>query len=120
MASKKVAPELVALLDQAATGMGLDRKVVFGCPTYFVQGNMFAGVHGEGIFVRLSSWDRAAFSAHYGESTFEPIRGRRMREYVLVPEVVYHDAAALADWLERGRRYVATLPSKENAERHNR
>ena len=49
--------------------------------------------------------------ADHGARPFE-LRGRRMREYVILPDALLRDRAALAAWLARSIRYVRSLPPK--------
>ena len=48
-----------------------------------------------------------------GGRTFEPMPGRPMREYVVLPAAVLGDAGALARWVRRGVDYAAGLPPKQ-------
>ena len=50
----------------------------------FVNRNMFVGVFGSDVFVRLSEADRVQILEE-GASVFEPIHGRPMKEYVTMP-----------------------------------
>jgi TfoX/Sxy family transcriptional regulator of competence genes len=64
--------------------------MMFGGPAYFVNGNMFAGVLGEQLMVRLDADDRAELlDADPGAVPFEPMPGRPMREYVTLPESIW-------------------------------
>src|ERR1700740_2321741 len=58
-------------------------KPMFGHLAAFVNGNMFAGVFGEDLFVRVAEDDRAAILAGGGHD-FEPMPGRPMRGYVVL------------------------------------
>ena len=87
-------------------------KKMFGYPAAFVNGQMFAGLFGADMILRLSESDRAAFVTQTGATPFEPMPGRAMREYVVVPEEV-RASPALAHWLEWSARYARSLPPKE-------
>ncbi|MCK7500271.1 MAG: TfoX/Sxy family protein [Comamonadaceae bacterium] len=39
-------------------GIPHEKKKMFGCPAFFAQGNMFAGVYRSSIFLRLGEEDR--------------------------------------------------------------
>jgi TfoX/Sxy family transcriptional regulator of competence genes len=111
---KKPSATLGEHLAQALVRFDCERKMMFGAKTYFVKGNMFAGVHGDGIFIRLSEQDRGAVLSAYGEAApFEPVAGRVMKEYIALPPALIHDADKLDEWLERSYRYMLTLPVKE-------
>jgi hypothetical protein len=106
-------PELVALLDEAVKPFPAERKTMFGCPAYFVNGNMFAGVFAASLFVRLPADLRAKATTDWGEgATFEPVAGRPMREYVVLPPAVTGDGATLAGWLATAHQFAAATPPK--------
>ncbi len=50
---KKPSPELGALVEKAVVTFDCRKKMMFGAPVYTVNGNMFAGVHEDHIFLRL-------------------------------------------------------------------
>ena len=55
---KKVSPGLGDLLEEAMGTRECERRKMFGCPAWFVNGNMFAGAFADRIFLRLSEEDR--------------------------------------------------------------
>ena len=111
---RKVPQQLVDAVNEAAVGLpDVERRSMFGCPCLFVNGNMLAGAHFAGVFVRLGDADRAECLALDGASHFEPMPGRAMREYVVPPAAVVNDAAALGQWLARAHAYASQLPPKE-------
>ena len=113
MAWKKASPELCELLEKAVQPFPYEKKMMFGCPAYFANGNMFTGVHGEGVIVRLAAVDRAEALSTYDEaSVFEPMEGRPMKEYVLFPESVLGDEQLFRSWLERSLAFASSLPAK--------
>jgi TfoX/Sxy family transcriptional regulator of competence genes len=89
------------------------RKVMFGAPCYFVNGNMFAGVFSDKLFARFSALDRAVLVENGLGDVFEPVPGRAMREYRTLSKAVMDDQRALDDWLGRSYAYVSTLKPKE-------
>lgn len=58
-------------------------KPMFGNLAAFVNGNMFSGLFGEGLFVRLPD-SEAADVIKKGGKPFEPVAGHRMGGYVMV------------------------------------
>ncbi len=114
---EKPSPELMRKLDDAvataaqASGVPVELKPMFGCPAYFVNGNMVAGVHQSSLMLRLPEDGRAEVLA-LGGGPFEPMPGRPMREYVVLPETVLGDAVATAAWVRRGVEHTASLPPK--------
>ncbi|UFS71547.1 TfoX/Sxy family protein [Geomonas sp. RF6] len=110
---KPSSPEIVSLLEAALCDLSCEKKKMFGCPVYFTNGALFAGVHEGRIFLRLSSSDRDAFlKDHPDAPPFEPMPGRRMREYLLVPAALADAPPQLTRWLTSSHRYAASLPPK--------
>src|SRR5258708_38738411 len=66
----------------------IDKKKMFGCPVGFLIGNMFLGLHQNRIVLRLSEEDRENFIKSSRATIFEPMPGRQMKEYVVVPETM--------------------------------
>jgi TfoX/Sxy family transcriptional regulator of competence genes len=66
-------------------------KPMFGNLSAFVKGNMFAGLFGEDLFVRLPEPEIEAVKKQGGRD-FEPMPGHAMRGYVIVPEHLAHQA----------------------------
>ena len=96
-------------------GPGTVVRSLFGQPAAFHRGNLFLGVFGDAIFVRLDPDDRAAAMGSAGGRPFEPMPGRPMREYVVLPERALAHPSEAADWVARALRYAQTLPEKRGA-----
>jgi TfoX/Sxy family transcriptional regulator of competence genes len=110
---KKSSPELTKVLDAALLRFTCDKRPMFGSPVFWINRNMFAGVHGDNIFIRLSQADRDEIAKKFpGSLPFEPLKGRVMKEYVVVPQSLYADAKELDGWLRRAHAYAASLPPK--------
>ena len=109
----KASKEMSDLLAAHVSSLALDKRVMFGAPVYFVNGNMLAGVFADKVFVRLSSEDRERLSRDHGAATFEPVKGRRMAEYMVLPDEVVSDGAAFELWLHRSYDYGTKLPAKK-------
>ena len=73
---------------------------------------MFAGVFQDRVVLRLSADDRAELSKLPGAAPFEPMPGRRMREYMVAPASVVDSGPQLRAWLQRARSFAASLPPK--------
>jgi TfoX/Sxy family transcriptional regulator of competence genes len=109
---KKTPPELAAKFDKAAPkDPKVVRKPMFGYPALFLNGNMFAGTFQDKIVARLDEADRLR-ATKAGAKPFEPMPGRPMKEYVVVPAADVAKPAALAKWIEQARTYAVTLPVK--------
>ncbi|RJP81466.1 MAG: hypothetical protein C4524_01925 [Candidatus Zixiibacteriota bacterium] len=110
---KKADPELDRLLEAALSSHPVRRKPMFGCPAWFLNGRLMAGVFQDRLFLRLSPDDRQAlFAAHDEAAPFEPRAGRPMREYANLPEALSRDAAALEEWVRCAANYAVSLPPK--------
>ncbi|MFQ5976045.1 MAG: TfoX/Sxy family protein [Candidatus Hydrothermarchaeales archaeon] len=114
MKFKKANPEISEFLDNALVSFNCEKRKMFGHPVYFVNRNMFAGVFGDDIFIRLSEADRKEILSLNDEaSLFEPLKGRVMKEYVVLPESLYIHRGDFAIWLDRAYGYVLSLPPKK-------
>ena len=111
---EKSPPELVALFDEVApTAPAMERRKMFGYPAAFVNGNMFAGLHGAKLVLRLPEAPLAEFLAQPGAAPFEPMPGRPMQGYAVAPPSLLADKPALSRWLESSFESAAKLPAKE-------
>ena len=90
----------------------VQRRKMFGFPSAFVNGNMFAGVYQNDIVVRLPPELRTEAISRGGRQ-FEPEPGRRMREYVVVPLQDVEAQEQLSRWLHEAFQFVATMPVKQ-------
>ena len=107
----KTPPEVIAAFDAAAPSRpDVQRKPMFGYPSLYLQGNMFAGTFGPKIVVRLDDAGRTK-ALRSGAGLFEPVPGRPMKEYVVVPNADMK-GAALKKWIASGLAYAETLPAK--------
>lgn len=104
----KAAPALVARFEELLPVVGdADRKLVFGCPTCLVGGNMFFGVHATGLFVKLPP-DAAADLLAAGGVPFEPMAGRPMGGFYVLPDSLPDQE----QWVRRSHDFALTLPAK--------
>jgi TfoX/Sxy family transcriptional regulator of competence genes len=111
----KPAPrEAAAAFEAATSGLaGAEPRKMFGYSCVFAKGNMFAGLHEAGMVLRLPDEKRAEFLRLKGSAPFEPMPGRVMREYVVVPTVLLNAPEQLREWVEKSLSYVSSLPAKE-------
>ncbi len=89
---------------------GVLRQQMFGQPCAYVNGNMFMGLFGEDMILRLPPEQREQM-AGLGGAPFEPM-GRPMKEYVTVAPAVRADAAELDRWVSRSLEFASQLPAK--------
>ena len=91
----------------------VELKRMFGCPCAFVHGQMFAVFHPVGLALKLSAEDRETLLEQPDARLFEPMPGRKMRQYVVLPPAYQSSADALQQWLGKAYYYAAALPPKE-------
>jgi len=110
----KPAPRMaVGAYEATTSGLpGTEPKKMFGYSCIFAKGRMFAGLHQAGMVLRLPEEQRAEFLRLEGAKPFEPMPGRVMREYVLVPAVLLNAPDQLRTWVEKSLAFVLSLPAK--------
>jgi hypothetical protein len=116
---KRPSAPVVDLFQQLLTGTGGEPRVMFGQPAGFVNGNLFMGLFGDSLFVRLAEGDRAELLGVEGTALFDPMGGRPMREYVVVPAGWLEGDAdsELRAWARKAIDYGAALPPKTKGAR---
>lgn len=87
-----------------------DKRTMFGSPVYFIKGNMFAGIYGELIFSRFSLKDREELAKDFHAANFEPVKGRKMMEYMVLPESLISINDEFDAWLGRSFAFVNAMP----------
>ena len=90
-------------------GTEVEVKPMFGNLGAFVNGNMFAGLFGSSVGVKLAPGDLTELSEVEGAGPFGPTE-RPMGGYLSLPASYSPEQAA--DWVEKARDYVATMPPK--------
>jgi TfoX/Sxy family transcriptional regulator of competence genes len=104
------------LLDRFAAAVkalpDAEQRKMFGMPAAFARGQMFTGLFGPDWFLRLPDDGRREVE-QLGGGPFEPMPGRGMKEYVVLPASVREDDAALERWLRRSLEYAVSLPPKK-------
>ncbi len=91
----------------------IQMRRMFGYPCAFLQSQMFTGLFQDSFILRLSPEDRAQFLQLDGARPFEPMPGRLMKEYVVLPERLLAQKEVLHRWLEKAFAYAGSLPAKE-------
>ena len=84
-------------------------KPMFGNLGAFVHGNMFAGLFGSSVGVKLAGPDAAELAAVEGAGPFGPAE-RPMGGYLSLPSGMDPDLAAR--WVDKARVHVGSLPPK--------
>jgi TfoX/Sxy family transcriptional regulator of competence genes len=110
---EKPSPELTRILEEVSAPFALiERRKMFGCPAYYINGNMFAGVYGRQLFLRLPPDAREELQKTLHAKPFEPVPGRPMKEYVVMPDPTWGDPDALDEWMRRSVEFAGSLPVK--------
>ena len=92
-------------------------RPMFGNFAAFVNGNMFVGLFGSDVFVRLSEADRALLLQEEGTSIPEPMPGRLMKEYVTIPTAWRQESDRASGWVIRSLQWVGEMPEKKGKKR---
>ena len=91
---------------------GLTEQKMFGGLAFLVGGNMAVAARGGGgILVRVDPDTSDELVATTPAELME-MRGRHMAGWLRVDSADVADDAALAEWVERGAGYAASLPPK--------
>jgi len=90
------------------------RRPMFGVVAWFVEENaqLLGNAWGESLTIRVGAEDAAALVASGKATHFDPMGGRPMREYVLVPAASMKPVE-LKRWIARGLAFTSTLPHKK-------
>ena len=86
-------------------------RPMFGNVSAFVNGNMFMGLFGSDLFVRLPDTDRETL-VKAGGAPFEPMPGRPMRECVVLPSKWRDQRKRVQEWVKRSLAWAQELPPK--------
>ncbi len=117
---KKSPPALVELFASVVPGEPAEQRKMFGYPAAFVNGNLFMALHQEDFILRLSEAERAKLLKVNGARPFEPMPGRKMGEYVVVPASILKNEKDLRKWIGRSLQYAASLPQKTKKAKSSR
>jgi len=86
-------------------------KPMFGNLAAFVNGNMFSGLFGEDLFVRLPD-DEGAQVKRQGGRPFEPMPGHAMSGYVMVSATWQKKPDSARVWVVRALALTRAMPAK--------
>nr|WP_277814884.1 TfoX/Sxy family protein [Galbitalea soli] len=85
---------------------------MFGYPALFMNGNLFFSLFEDSAILRMPEADRSEFGDRFRLEIFEPMAGRPMREYVVIPSQLFA-SDEVEQWVERAAAYARTLPPKQ-------
>ena len=110
---EKASPDVADALRPFMVEFDCILRPMFGSDVYFKNGNMFTGVKGSKVFLRLSAEDRRLIMDEDDEvQPFEPRPAFFMKEYVEIPESKLSDQDFIKKWLQISYSYVASLQPK--------
>ena len=110
---EKSPPDLVERFEAVARRFPeADRRQMFGYPCLFVGGKLVTGLHESSWMVRLPEAGLAELLAMSGAGPFEPMAGRAMKGYAVLPADLVADDGAIEAWVRRAIDHVRTLPPK--------
>ena len=113
MQMPKSPPALIERFDTVAADFPeATRRLTFGYPCLYVGGNMATGLFGDAWHVRVSKDDTDELLRLPGARPFEPMPGRPMTGFTLLPETIVDDDAAIREWVGRAIAHVSTMPVK--------
>jgi len=112
MTFHKAPPDLVEHFAEVMANVpDAQLRKMFGYPAAFANGYMFTGLHQDRWVIRLPDEARSRLTA-MGATPFEPMPGRPMRGYLVIPRSLVADADALVPWLNQALAHVLALPPK--------
>ena len=109
-------PELVERFTQVtdrlmAGAQDVSRRKMFGYPACFAGGHLFTSLHQDRWIVRLDDAGIAELEA-LGGTSFEPMPGRPMTGFLVLPLALRDDDARLEAWIGRALAHARSRPPK--------
>jgi len=108
------APEALKIhIETLMQAVQCEKRPMFGYPAYFINKKMFAGLFQDKLFLRLSPDHVTSLGKSYpGLSNLEPMPGRPMKDYYLIPEKLHMDPKRMPKVLQEAAEYCRSLPAK--------
>ena len=86
---------------------------MFGIPPILLMGTCLRAFIGDNLFLRMSDSDVDKIRKELPEAMlFEPIPGKIMSGYVVLPKSVYMNEKVFGEWLKKSVQYASSLPAK--------
>jgi TfoX/Sxy family transcriptional regulator of competence genes len=109
----KAPDELKELLEEAMKDTECEKRSMFGYPAYFISKNMFIGLFQDKIFARLSDHQLVSLRSKFPHiANFEPMPGRPMKSYYVVPEELYRDLRTFKNVIQGAAEHARLLEPK--------
>lgn len=83
--------------DLVARNADVQATKMMGMPSLKANGKLFAGQRGDDMVFKLGGDDHARALALEGAHLFEPMAGRQMKEWVVVPNALSNEWFSLAE-----------------------
>jgi TfoX/Sxy family transcriptional regulator of competence genes len=93
---------------------GLSERKMFGGLCLMLHGNMFAGIIGDELMLRVGPENSDALLARPGARPMD-FTGKPMKGYLYVVPSTFASEAGLKEWLGHALSFVETLPPKSGA-----
>ena len=94
------------------TRSDVEDKRMFGGIAFLVTGNMACGVMRDELMVRVGADSAAELIASEEGARAMDMKGRPMRDWILVAPEATADDGDLERWVRRGEAFAASLPPK--------
>lgn len=105
---------LEALLARNAAAIGSETNVearhFFSGAAAYAEGRMFISLTPAGLALKLSEADRTSLSGLGARPLKYFPKAPVKKDYLVLPDAIAGDDAALAGWIEKSVAYVLTLP----------
>src|SRR3989442_6272042 len=88
-------------------------RPMFGNISAFVNGNMFTGLFGDDLFVRVSEESRKELLEKKGASLLEAMKGKPMKEYAVIPKPWRNQPATVRLCVSRSLDWTSRSPPKK-------
>ena len=109
----KAPEELKSHLENLMQAVECEKRPMFGYPAYFINKNMFAGLFQNNLFLRLSPEQAGTLRKSFPTlANLEPMPGRPMKNYYVLPEKLHEDAHKMQKVVEDAAGYCRSLPEK--------
>jgi hypothetical protein len=109
----KAPDSLKAHIEALMKDVDCDKKPMFGYPAYFINRNMFAGLFGDKVFLRLSPDQVTSLKKSFPAlGHLEPMPGRPMKDYYELPEKLHTDIKRISKIIQDAAEHCRSLPAK--------
>src|SRR5947208_9862009 len=98
--------------DYISARADVSEKKMFGGIGFMVGSNLAVGIRGDELLVRLAPEDAERALTEKGVGRFEMGGRRQPKGWVLVGPERLSDEKGLAEWVDTGADYAASLPQK--------